>query len=36
MRGLSKAVGTHKPAISRAVDVLENHKLVRRSPDPTD
>ncbi|WP_371418034.1 MarR family winged helix-turn-helix transcriptional regulator [Acidisoma sp. L85] len=36
VRGLSEAVGTHKPAISRAVDVLENHKLVRRSSDPTD
>jgi DNA-binding MarR family transcriptional regulator len=36
VRGLALALGTHKPAVTRAVDVLTIAKLARRLPDPAD
>jgi DNA-binding MarR family transcriptional regulator len=36
VRGLAEALGTHKPAVTRATDALEKYKLARRLPDPRD
>jgi DNA-binding MarR family transcriptional regulator len=36
VRGLAGALGVQKPIVTRALDRLEDHALVRRIPDPAD
>ncbi len=36
VRGLARALGVSKPAITRALDRLSKLRLVRRAPDETD
>jgi DNA-binding MarR family transcriptional regulator len=36
VRGLAAKLGIHKPAVTRALDRLEEFELTRRKPDPRD